>query len=153
VRLLARAWDRLRRSGRLVAVTLGAAGLAWTTSQTLRFNDPQGRDDLLLLTRARGLGELALEQGTLAALAPGRELFGLGDNFVLVLLATVVLFRALTEPRLVRRPVWTDFTWGATALYLLYRLVARVAGTGDLRDLPIGGCLGIEAVVIPVLMV
>jgi hypothetical protein len=97
VRLLAAAVERLRRAGRMVAVTVGATVVAWTVSQSLRFNDPQGRDDLLLLTKARSLGELALEQGALAALTPVRDLYGLGDNVVLLILVTVVLFRAMTE--------------------------------------------------------
>src|SRR4051794_16423690 len=164
VRLVTTAYDRLRRAGRMVAVTIGATVIAWTVSQTLTFNNPQGRDDLLLLTKARSLGELALEQGVMAALTPVRDLFGLGDNLPLLLLATAVLFRALTErperPRLVAPPgrggvtppesSWANLSWGATALYLLYRLGARVAGMGDV---PLGGCMILEAVVIPLLMV
>jgi hypothetical protein len=171
VRLVSSAFDRLRRAGRMVALTVGATVIAWTLSQTLRFNDPQGRDDLLLLIKARSLGELALEQGTLAALTPCRDLFGLGDNFLLLALATAVLFRALIEraersrvmPILSKagtgkgtgrvasgsRSGWAHLTWGASALYLLYRMASRVAGSGDL---PLGGCLIVEAVVIPMLM-
>jgi hypothetical protein len=163
-RLVATAFDRLRRAGRMVAVTIGATVVAWTASQTFTFNDPRGRDDLLLLTKARSLGELAVEQGVMAALTPLRDVFGLGDNLPLLLLATVVLFRALTErperPRFVShggrggatRPMsrwWSNMTWGATGLYFLYRLAARVSGMGDL---PMGGCLVFEAVLIPILM-
>jgi hypothetical protein len=164
VRLVTRAFDRLRRAGRMVALTIGATVIAWTVGQTITFNDPQGRDDLLLLTKARSLGELALEQGVLAALTPMRDVFGLGDNLLLLLLATVVLFRALTEradrsrgtPVMGRSSIaapesgWVNLAWGATSLYFLYRLAARAVGTGDL---PLGGCLMIEAVAVPVLMV
>jgi hypothetical protein len=172
VRLLVAALERLRRSGRMVALAVGATVVAWTVSQTLRFNDAQGRDDVLLLTKARSLGELALEQGVLAALTPVRDLYGLGDNVLLLFLASAVLFRALSErpdphrvdrvggrligagpgSRIATRPAsrWAHLAWGATALYLLYRLGLRVAGT---TELPIGYCVPIEAVVIPLLMV
>jgi hypothetical protein len=163
VGLVSAAFDRLRRAGRMVAVAVGATVVAWTVSQSLRFNDAQGKDDLLLLTKARSLGELALEQGVLAALTPVRDLFGLGDNMALLLLVTVVLFRAMTErqdrPRVVAAgggkgraaPAsrWANLIWGATSLYLLYRLATRVTGTADL---PLGGCLMIEALLIPLLM-
>ena len=128
----------------------------------------QGKDDLLLLTKARSLGELALEQGVLAVQTPVRDLLGLGDNVVLLFLVTAVLFRAMTDgqdgrwnateharlqlhmlsramgeqenaPRVAaplgRKPAaapvtrWTNLIWGATSLYLLYRLGTRVAGT------------------------
>jgi hypothetical protein len=164
VRLVSAAFDRLRRAGRMVAVTIGATVFGWTVSQTLRFNDAQGRDDLLLLTKARSLGELALEQGVLAGLTPLRDLLGLGDNVLLLLLVTAVLFRALTE-RLDRplagaaagggghrrgSPRGGNLIWGATALYLMYRLATRIAGTADL---PATFCLFIEAPVVPLLMV
>jgi hypothetical protein len=170
IRLWRAALDRLRGAGRMVAVTVGATVVAWTVSQTLRFNDAQGRDDVLLLTKARSLGELALEQGVLAALTPVRDLDGLGDNLVLLFLASAVLFRVLTERadrqralvpggrRLgagpgssARRPSrWANLLWGATLLYLLYRLGRRVAGPADF---PIGYCLPLEVVVVPLLMV
>src|SRR5262249_25254331 len=150
--------------GRMVAVTVGATVVAWTVSQTLRFNDPQGRDDVLLLTKARSLGELSLEQGVLAALTPLRDLAGLGDNLVLLLLASAVLCRVLTErsdhPRVgapgvgvrlleaapgthARSPSrWANLLWGVTSLYLLYRVGRRIAGPADL---PVGYCLPVEA--------
>ena len=45
---------------------------------------------------------------------------------------------------------WANLIWAATSLYLLYRLGMRVTGTADL---PVGGCLMIEAPLIPLLMV
>src|SRR3954453_15166 len=42
VRLVAAACDRLRRSGRVVAVTVGVTVLAWTVSQALSYNRPKG---------------------------------------------------------------------------------------------------------------
>jgi hypothetical protein len=166
IRLWSASWTRLRGAGRMVAVTIGMTVVAWTLSQTLRFNDPRGRDDLLLLSKARSLGELALEHGTLTALTPVRDLYALGDNFVLLLVATALLFRALTERRERARlamppgrwPVgtvpetrWTNLIWGATSIYLLYRLGTRLMGKAE--DLPLGGCLMIEGPVIPLLMV
>ena len=164
VRLVSAAFDRLRRAGRMVAVAVGATVVAWTVSQSLRFNDAQGKDDLLLLTKARSLGELALEQGVLAALTPVRDLFGLGDNVALLFLVTAVLFRAMTERQdglrggapggrkatVAPASRWGNLIWGATSLYLLYRLGTRVTGTADL---PVGGCLMIEAPLVPLLMV
>jgi hypothetical protein len=149
-------------------VTVGATVVAWTVSQTLRFNDPQGRDDVMLLTKARSLGELALEQGMLAALTPVRDVFGMGDNVLLLLLANAVLLRLLMEridrphavgpgdrlrspgpgPRLASR--WAGLSWAATAVYLLYRIARRVTG---MPDPPVSFCLPIEVVVVPLLMV
>jgi hypothetical protein len=163
VGLVSAAFERLRRAGRMVAVVVGATVIAWTVSQSLRFNDAQGKDDVLRLTKARSLGELALEQGVLAALTPVRDLFGLGDNVLLLFLVTAVLFRAMTErqdrPRFVapggRTPMaapvsrLANLIWGATAVYLLYRLGMRVTGA---TELPGGGCLIIEAPLIPLLM-
>jgi hypothetical protein len=44
---------------------------------------------------------------------------------------------------------WSTLIWGCGALYILYRLVARASGSADL---PLGGCLVAEAVVVPLLM-
>jgi hypothetical protein len=41
--------------------------------------------------------------------------------------------------------------WGVAALYILYRAVARAAGVGRV-DLPLGGCLIVEAILIPIAM-
>ena len=53
-----------------------------------------------------------------------------------------------TPPRPVAKG-WATAGWGAMALYALYRLASLVAGYGDL---PMGGCLMIEPLVIPALM-
>ncbi|WP_254053254.1 hypothetical protein [Singulisphaera sp. GP187] len=158
-RLIAGALIRLRRSGRVVAVTIGMTVLAWTVSQIRTYHLAQGKDDLILLTKSRGLGELAVEQGILAGLTPLRDLVGLADNFPLLLLATIVLFRVSAErwsgpyvPLSLRRDrqvVWGELVWGGGALYLLYRLVSLASGTGDL---PLGGLIMVEVIIIPVLM-
>ena len=44
---------------------------------------------------------------------------------------------------------WTTVAWGGASLYALYRIVARLAGS---TDLPLGNCLVIEAVLIPLFM-
>ncbi len=44
---------------------------------------------------------------------------------------------------------WSTLIWGCGSLYLLYRLVARVSGS---VDLPLGGCLVVEALVVPLMM-
>jgi hypothetical protein len=161
VRLIAAAWDRLRRSARVVAVTVGVTVLAWTASQTMSFSRPQGKDDLMLLTKSRSLAELAFDQGVLAALTPLRDVLGLGDVLPLLAVATVVVFRFATDPLMnaFRSPAEVShrprpffgptLIWVGTSLYLLYRLVAVQMGTGDL---PLLGYLGAEALVVPVLM-
>lgn len=158
-RLIAGALTRLRRSGRVVAVTIGMTVLAWTVGQIRTYHMAQGKDDLILLTKARGLGELAVEQGILAGLTPLRDLAGLADNFPLLLLATIVLFRVSVErwggayvPLSLRRDrqvMWGELVWGSGSLYLLYRLVSLASGTGDL---PLGGCMVLEVIIIPALM-
>ena len=44
---------------------------------------------------------------------------------------------------------WSTLIWGCGALYVLYKLVARAAGSAEL---PLGGCLVAEAAVIPLMM-
>jgi hypothetical protein len=152
---------RVWRAGRLVATAIALTVLSWTTAEAMVYNADSGRADLLLLTRARGLGELAIEQGVLAGLTPLRDVAGLGDNLALLILATIVVFRTSIEPqgsgeppgmgrvRPRARPGWTTLVWGLGALYALYRVVARAAGS---VDLPLGGCLVVEAVLIPAAM-
>lgn len=150
VRLGCQAMGRLRRSGRMVAVTIGATVLAWTASQTATYQRPQGKDDLAVLTKARTLGELAIEQGIMAVLTPLRDLCGLADNLPLLIVATLLVF---TVPALAPKPSvsgWVHVVWGCGALFLLYRIAALIAGAGDL---PLGGCLMIEPLLVPALMV
>ena len=45
---------------------------------------------------------------------------------------------------------WSTWIWGCGSLYILYRLVARASGS---VDLPLGGCLVAEAVLVPLIMV
>ncbi|MFO0891566.1 MAG: hypothetical protein U0790_20785 [Isosphaeraceae bacterium] len=173
VGLVRRATVRVWRAGRLVAAAITFTVVAWTGSQTLAFltdRPEKGRADLTLLTRSRDTGELALDQGILAALTPLRDLAALADNLPLLLCAVYLVFRASsgTLPPLesagVRpgeRPAsrasahagsltgWSTLIWGCGALYLLYRLVARFLGS---TDLPLGGCLVVEALLIPVMM-
>ena len=110
--------------------------------------------------RAR-LGELSLEQGVLAGLTPLRDVAGLGDNLPLLFVAAIVVFRASIDPqrsggsgqagslRGRPRPGWTTLVWGVGALYILYRVVSRAAGY---VALPMGGCLIVEAVLVPLTM-
>lgn len=159
LRLIAGAWTRLRRAGRVVSITIGMCVLAWTTNQIRTYHLGQGREDLILLTKARGLGELAIEQGILAGLTPLRDLVGLADTFPLLLLATGVLFRVSMDRwassyvplARMRNPkkFWVELIWGGGLLYLLYRLVALAAGSSDF---PLGGCLILEVVGLPALM-
>src|SRR5205823_6574140 len=139
----------------------------WTGAQALVYSVESGKADLLALTKSRGLGELAVEQGILAGLTPLRDVAGLGDNLPLLVLASILVFRASIDPQgsgaaaakgrdpagarvaARPRPGWTTLVWGVGALYILYRIVARAAGS---VALPLGGCLVVEAVLIPAAM-
>jgi hypothetical protein len=163
--LFRKAVRRVWRAGRLVAVAIGFTVLAWTGSQAMMFSQESGKADLVLLTKARGLGELSVEQGILAGLTPLRDVAGLGDNLPLLIVAVIVVFRASIEPhgeldkpllasaraagRPYPRPGWTTVAWGVGAMYALYRIVARAAGS---VDLPLGGCLVVEAFLVPLAM-
>ncbi len=161
VRLLSASFRRLRRAGRLLAVTIGLTVLSWTGSQALVYNNAEGRNDYLQLTRARHLGELAVEQGILAALTPLRDIVGLGSNLPLVFLATILVFRATTDSwagasahpwgagNTISGSGWAHAAWFSGAFLILYRLASIGSG---LFDLPLGGCLLIEPLVVPALM-
>jgi len=160
VRLTSAAIARLRRSGRMLAITVGLTVLSWTGSQTLSFSDPQGKEDLLLLTRSRSLPEIGLEQGVFAGLTPFRDVAGLSSNLPLLVLATVVIFRASADllgggftpygaPRKPKMSGWATVAWPCMVLVILYRLASLGSGSGDL---PLGGCLMVEAIVVPVLL-
>lgn len=172
--LVRRATRRVWKAGRLVAAVIAFTVLAWTSSQTLTFlgdRSEKGRADLTVLTRSRATGELALDQGLLAALTPLRDLAALADNLPLLVLAVYLVFRATsgtlgpayaTEARLRelagasrrgglagRVTGWSNLVWGCGSLYALYRLASRFSGSAEL---PLGGCLVIEAVLIPLIM-
>jgi hypothetical protein len=158
-RLLAAALDRFRRSGRLLAVSVGATVIAWTASQTASYGVPSGRDDELLLIKGRRLIDVALNQGYLAAMTPARDVVGLGLAIPLLVAAAVVLFQLSTDrwgsgvrPSVsIRRQSsrWATIGWGSTALYALYRFVSLVTNNAEL---PMGGCIIFEAAVLPLLM-
>jgi hypothetical protein len=159
-RVVVQASARLRRAGRLLAVTVGMTVLSWTGSQAVTFNAEQGKADLLLLTRSRSLPELGLEQGVLAALTPLRDVASLGSTLPMLVLATVLLFRATAEswggglplpgaapsPRV---PGWASLGWSCGALFVLYRLVSLFSGS---PDLPLGGCVMVEGLVVVAVM-
>ncbi len=157
LRLVTSATNRVWSSARLVSIAMGFTVLSWTASQALVFNRDSGKADLLMLTRSRGLGELSIEHGILAGLTPLRDVAGLGDNLALLVCAVIVLFRVSFEPpgsfmatgRTRARSNVSTVIWCGASFYALYRIVVR--GAGNL-DLPLGGCLVIEALVIPILM-
>jgi hypothetical protein len=164
-RLVRTAARRVWSSGRMVSIAIGFTVLSWTASQAWVFTQESRKLDLVMLTKSRALGELALEQGVFAALTPLRDVAGLADNLALLVIAAIVVFRASFDlpawgsgaPGAVdadqpARPSsgWSTLIWGSASLYALYRVVARLAGS---TDLPLGNCLVIEALVIPLLMV
>ncbi len=161
LRLFRAAVDRLQRSSRIVAVTIGMTVLVWTGDQMLTFSDPRGREDLQLLLKSRGLGELAVEHGVLTSLIPWRDVFSMGDFIPLMLLAAPLIFQAAAKaaanPYILARSekptlsAWATVAWGSAALSALYRIAGLIAGSGDL---PLGGCaIPIEAPFVPVLLV
>ena len=154
----------------MIALTV----LSWTGSQTLGYvadKADRGKADLTVLAHSRGRLELAFEQGVLAGLTPLRDVAGLGDNLPLLLCAAYLVFRASSgmlhgsmsvassagglSSRLSKRgrypggTGWATIIWGCGALYVLYKLVARASGS---VDLPLGGCLVVEALIVPLLM-
>ncbi len=161
IRLVRDGTRRVWRAGRIVAALIGFTVVSWTGAQSLVFYRDSGRADMLLLTRSRGLGELAAEQGVLAGMTPLRDLAGLADNLPLLIVAAIVVFRASIEPqrsgepgRLAAgvgrgraHPGWTTIAWGTASLYILYRIVARAAGS---PELPYGNCLFVETILIPI---
>lgn len=155
---------RVWSASRLVSIAIAFTVVSWTVGQAWVFTQESRRADLVMLTKSRGLGELAIEQGIFAALTPLRDVAALGDNLPLLLIAAIMVFRAsfelpewgglradaLHEPVAGPRTGWPTVIWGSAALYALYRIVGRLAGS---VDLPLGNCLVAEAVIIPLLMV
>ncbi len=92
-------------------------------------------------------------------MTPARDVVGLGLVIPLLVAAAVVLFQFSTDrwgsgvrpPISIRRRSsrWATIGWGSTALYALYRFVSLVTGNAEL---PMGGCVIVEAVVLPMLM-
>jgi hypothetical protein len=159
LRLLGAAVMRCRNAGRTVAILLGAVVLTWTVSQFLHYRDESRLDDLSTFTATKTLGELALEQGLLAGLIPLRDLCGLGDCLLLLVGATGLVFKLsadrwggtddpyadLENPL----PPWTTTCWGCAWLYAMYRFAGLIASE---EGLPLGGCIFIEIIIIPLLM-
>jgi hypothetical protein len=165
VRIVQKAARRVWLASRMVTVMIGFTVLAWTAGQALIFlRQDTNRLDLALLTKLRGLSELALEQGSLAAVTPLRDVAALGDNMILLLIAAIMVFRASLDipgwgipadrdghiPGFRPRTGWSTPIWCSAMLYVLYRAVSWGAGTGDL---PVGGCLVAEAFFVPVFMI
>ncbi len=162
VSLIRRSTGRVWRSGRLVAAAIGFTVLAWTAGQALVFARDSGKTDLQLLVKTRGLGEIAIEHGIYAGLTPLRDLAGLGDNLLLLVIAATLVFRVSFEPTSTRFRLppadsnahgppsgWMTLIWGSTSLYAIYRVVGKTVGS---IDLPLGGCLVVEVVLVPLLM-
>ncbi|HEX3450213.1 MAG TPA: hypothetical protein VHS97_18305 [Isosphaeraceae bacterium] len=164
-RLVQKSFRRLWRAGRMVAIAIGFTVLAWTASQAWIFNQESRKADLISLTKSRRLSELALEQGLFASLTPLRDVAGLADNLPLLVIAAIVVFRSSFEipgwgvpspgtgtisTQARTRAGWSTLIWGCCSLYALYRIVARMAGS---NDLPLGSCLVVEGLIVPLLMV
>ncbi len=155
-RLLGAAIGRVKRSARLVGMLFFAAVLSWTTWQFRDFNEPKRLVDLSILLKAKSVGEFSMEQGALAALTPQRDVCSLGGMLVLLLLASALVFKLSADrwggvgprggPPL---PPWTTIAWGAAWLAVMVRFAGYIM---EPEGLPPGGCLFLEALVIPTLM-
>ena len=154
------ATGRLKRSPRLVAILLGTAVLSWTGWEFRGFSNADRIEDLAILLKNKGLGEVAFEQAYLAALTPLRDVAALGDLWPLLVAATLVVFK-LSADRwgmipsdaevlgVDTPPAWTSSAWAAGALYALYRAIQDFRAPDGL---PMGGCMFLEAAFIPLLM-
>ncbi len=160
LRLVKAAADRLRKSSRIVAVAIGATVLVWTSDQMLTYSQPRGSDDLRLLTKSRGLGELTFEHGVYATVIPWRDVFSMGDYLPLAILAAVIIFQAATKaganPYILARSekptlsIWATFAWGSSALYVVHRVALLIAGA---NDPPKSWCaVPFDSLVVPLLM-
>ncbi|WP_165230086.1 hypothetical protein [Aquisphaera insulae] len=151
----------------IVAAMIAFTVFSWTGGLTVGYLSDRAdrwKNDMALISRTRSPAEMAVEQGSLAAMTPLRDVAGLGDNLPLLALSAYMVLRAasgLASPALRRakageprgsRPHdgsgWATLVWGCGSLYALYRIVSKASGT----DLPLGGCLMIEAVLIPLIM-
>jgi hypothetical protein len=149
--------SRFRRANRLVVVLLVAAVASWTAGQTRHFSAPQRLEELALLLKNKGVGELAVEQGVLAGLTPFRDLCGLGDTLVLMLAASVLVFKVSAErwdfdadeKDMSAEPGWTTPAWGAAWLYVLYRVIVLIVSP---EGYPVSGSLYVEPFAVSVLM-
>lgn len=169
-RLIREGVTRVWRAGRMVTILLAFTVLSWTGGLSLDFvigDAERNRSDLLLLTRSRGPVELVLEHGALAAATPLRDVAGLADNLPLLAAAVAIAFSASaarpSQWKSSRRPaprldhdapfeeasIWRSAVATCGILYILYRLFARISGTGEL---PVGNCLILEVAIIPALM-
>ena len=95
--LVRKAARRVWRASRMVSIAIGFTVVSWTASQAWVFTQESRKADLVMLTKSRGLGELAIEQGMFAALTPLRDVAGLADNLPLLIIAAIMVFRASFE--------------------------------------------------------
>jgi len=161
-RLMATALGRVRRASRLVAVLFGAMVLSWTAFQAISYSKPERKEDLAALLKTKSRGEVAIEQGELAALTPIRDLVGLGDTLILLIGASALVFKFSadrwglgSDPASGTAgavPAWTTLCWGAAWLYVLYRFASLVMDTDGLPLGSSGSCLLLDAAAVPALM-
>lgn len=159
LRLLGLATRRIQRAGRMLAVLLGVTVVSWTVFQLVAFPKESRLEDQAVFLQNRSVPEAAIDQGLRAAMMPLRDLCRLGDELLLLLAATVLVFkltsdrwggtddpyRELEDPL----PRWTLLCWGSTWLYAMYRFGVMVVSQDSF---PLGGCLVVEAIAVPVLM-
>lgn len=159
-RVIMAALVRLRNAGRMVAILCGAVVLAWTAGQFAHFNDPARLIDLQLFASSKSLPELAAEQGVLAGMVPLRDLVGLGDLILLLIAATILVFKlsadrwgGMDNPYVDLEnplPRWTTPCWVVGWTYVMYRLASLIVP--NTFGLPLSMGLFPEVLIVPLIM-
>jgi hypothetical protein len=155
-RVLRGSINRLRRAGRLIAALLGASVLSWTVWQSRFFASSDRLEDLANLLKRKSPGEVAAEQGLLAAITPLRDLCGLSNNMVLLLAACALVFKVSAngwssldtarDDSARRVPPWATAAWASAWVFGLYRLACHV---WQANGLPLGQLPWVEVVLLP----
>ena len=164
-RFVGAAGRRLRNAFRLIVALLVVLVLAWTTTQCVEFLssssvmglEPRGLVDVKALLKSGGGSDRAWELGVTEAIGPVRDLGGLGDLVVLLIIAGVAAFQFAADHSGSRGRIdrdgpgaWASVAWGAAGLYTLWRFAAIV---GRRDGVPLVGCLPGEMFLIPLLMI
>ncbi len=133
---------RLRARLLVPMAMLGLVLCSWSTSQLLQYGKTSNLDALQLSLRGKTITAFALEQGSLTAITPLRDLFGLADIWPMVAAGLFCGFRYASQAQWIphslksRSQVRAHFLaqcfWIVASVWLVYRLVLGVSGDGGL---------------------
>jgi hypothetical protein len=158
-KLLLASYGRLKRAGRLLAILFGTMIVSWTSWQFLTFSMTEKKEDLAILLKTKTRWDLSLEQGVLAGITAMRDLAGLGDTVLLLLVISGVVFKRAADRWQMglegdedgSQPppsAWMTLSWCGAWLYALYRIVTMVV---DRDGLPLSLGMSLECVIVPAL--